>query len=113
MVTIKDVARDAGVSVGTVSNVLNGGRVSEARRKLVEASIEKLGYQVNTLAKGMRMQKTDYVVVILPNLINPYFALLLDAPENRYYYACPVMMPNGKWHLWIWQNKIKLTESLV
>ena len=45
MVTIKDVARDAGVSVGTVSNVLNGGRVSEARRKLVEASIEKLGYQ--------------------------------------------------------------------
>lgn len=52
MVTIKDVARDAGVSVGTVSNVLNGGRVSEARRKLVEASIEKLGYQVNTLAKG-------------------------------------------------------------
>ena len=50
MVTIKDVARDAGVSVGTVSNVLNGGRVSEARRKLVEASIEKLGYQVNTLA---------------------------------------------------------------
>ena len=115
MVTIKDVARDAGVSVGTVSNVLNGGRVSEARRKLVEASIEKLGYQVNTLAKGMRMQKTDYVVVILPNLINPYFALLLDAleSENRYYYACPVMMPNGKWHLWIWQNKIKLTESLV
>lgn len=51
--------------------------------RLVEASIEKLGYQVNTLAKGMRMQKTDYVVVILPNLINPYFALLLDALESE------------------------------
>ena len=119
MVTIKDVARDAGVSVGTVSNVLNGGRVSEARRKLVEASIEKLGYQVNTLAKGMRMQKTDYVVVILPNLINilhccwmPWKANCQQS-ENRYCYACPVMMLNGKWHLWIWQNKIKLTESLV
>ena len=83
MVTIKDVARDAGVSVGTVSNVLNGGRVSEERRKLVEHSIEKLGYQVNTLAKGMRMQRTDYVVVILPNLINPYFAILLDELERE------------------------------
>lgn len=83
MVTIKDVARDAGVSVGTVSNVLNGGRVSEERRMLVEQSIKKLGYQVNTLAKGMRMQKTDYVVVILPNLINPYFALLLEELEKE------------------------------
>lgn len=82
MVTIKDVARDAGVSVGTVSNVLNGGKVSEERRQLVEASIKKLGYQVNTLAKGMRMQKTNYVVVILPNIINPFFAVLLEHLEN-------------------------------
>lgn len=59
MATIKDVARDAGVSVGTVSNVLNGGKVSAERRHQVEASIKKLDYQVNTLAKGMRMQKTD------------------------------------------------------
>ena len=82
MATIKDVARDAGVSVGTVSNVLNGGKVSAERRHQVEASIKKLDYQVNTLAKGMRMQKTDYVVVILPNLINPYFSVLLQHLEN-------------------------------
>lgn len=82
MATIKDVARDAGVSVGTVSNVLNGGKVSVERRHQVEASIKKLDYQVNTLAKGMRMQKTDYVVVILPNLINPYFAILLQHLED-------------------------------
>ena len=82
MATIKDVARDAGVSVGTVSNVLNGGKVSAERRHQVEASIKKLDYQVNTLAKGMRMQKTDYVVVILPNLINPYFSVLLQHLED-------------------------------
>ena len=65
MVTIKDVARDAGVSVGTVSNVLNGGRVSEARRKLVEASIEKLGYQVNTLANQPSMILRDILLLRL------------------------------------------------
>ena len=81
MVTIKDVAKDAGVSVGTVSNVINGGRVSKEKKNLVMRSIKKLDYQINALAKGMRTQKTDYVVVILPNLINPYFALLLDALE--------------------------------
>lgn len=81
MVTIKDVAKDAGVSVGTVSNVINGGRVSDEKKNLVMRSIKKLDYQINALAKGMRTQKTDYVVVILPNLINPYFALLLDALE--------------------------------
>ena len=47
MATIKDVAMDAGVSVGTVSNVINGGKVSEERRQRVERSIQKLGYQVN------------------------------------------------------------------
>lgn len=46
MATIKDVAMDAGVSVGTVSNVINGGNVSEERRQRVEQSIQKLGYQV-------------------------------------------------------------------
>ncbi|MDD2213305.1 MAG: LacI family DNA-binding transcriptional regulator [Oscillospiraceae bacterium] len=82
MVTIKDVARDAGVSVGTVSNVLNGSRVSEERRLRVEASIQKLGYQVNTLARGLKTHKTDYVVVILPNLTNPFFSLLLAYLEK-------------------------------
>ncbi|NJP40694.1 LacI family DNA-binding transcriptional regulator [Oscillospiraceae bacterium HV4-5-C5C] len=82
MVTIKDVARDAEVSVGTVSNVLNGGRVSAGKRAKVEASIQKLGYQVNTLARGLKTQKTDYVVVILPNLSNPFFSLILQQLER-------------------------------
>ncbi|MCD8014987.1 MAG: LacI family DNA-binding transcriptional regulator [Lachnospiraceae bacterium] len=83
MVTVRDVAQDAGVSVGTVSNVINGVRVGEARKKRVENSISKLGYQVNTPARGMRIQQTDYVVIILPNLTNPYFALLLGDLERE------------------------------
>lgn len=82
MITIKDVAQDAGVSVGTVSNVINGGKVSEERRLRVEASIRKLGYQVNGLARGMRTQRTDYVVVLLPNITNPFYTLLLQDLEK-------------------------------
>lgn len=83
MVTIKDVAQDAGVSVGTVSNVLNGGSVGEERKKRVEESIDKLGYQVNKLARGMRKQRTDNVVVILPNISNPFYSTLLQNLERE------------------------------
>lgn len=78
MATIKDVAKDAGVSVGTVSNVLNGAKVRDEKRILVERSIEKLGYEVNTLARGLKTQKTDYVAVILPELENPFFSMILS-----------------------------------
>ena len=82
MATIKDVAMDAGVSVGTVSNVINGGNVSEERRQRVEQSIQKLGYQVNGIARKMRTQRTDYVVVILPDITNPFYSLLLQGLEH-------------------------------
>ena len=82
MATIKDVAMDAGVSVGTVSNVINGGNVSEERRQRVEQSIPKLGYQVNGIARKMRTQRTDYVVVILPDITNPFYSLLLQGLEH-------------------------------
>ena len=47
MATIKDVASDAGVAVGTVSKVLNGHYVSPENKRKVEESIERLGYQMN------------------------------------------------------------------
>ena len=82
MATIKDVAMDAGVSVGTVSNVINGGNVSEERKQRVEQSIQKLGYQVNGIARKMRTQRTDYVVVILPDVTNPFYSMLLQGLER-------------------------------
>ena len=74
---------DAGVSVGTVSNVINGGNVSEERRQRVEQSIQKLRYQVNGIARKMRTQRTDYVVVILPDITNPFYSLLLQGLEHE------------------------------
>lgn len=74
MVTIKDVARDANVAVGTVSKVVNGQHVSEISKKKVEASIKKLGYQMNYYARGLKMKYTYNIVTIVPEITNPFFA---------------------------------------
>src|SRR4051794_1684675 len=81
--TILDVARDAGVSLGTVSNVLNGrANVSAQRRASVDAAIERLGYVPNGLAQSLRRQRSRVIGLCLPVSSNAYFAALLEAVEN-------------------------------
>lgn len=82
MVTIREVAAAAGVSVGTVSKVLNHVYVKPANKKKVEDAIRELGYQVNTYAQGLRAQQTYTVAMIVPDLINPFFALLVNYVEQ-------------------------------
>ena len=65
MVTIKDVAQDAGVAVGTVSKVLNGQYVSDKNRIKVEASVKKLGYQMNFYARGLKTKNTYTVAALV------------------------------------------------
>lgn len=77
--TMKDVAREAGVALGTVSKVVNGLPVSESYRVRVEEAIEKLNYRVNSYAKGLRSNKTYQVAVMVPNLMNPFFARLVNS----------------------------------
>lgn len=74
--TMKDVAREAGVALGTVSKVFNGIAVGESYRIKVEAAAQKLGYQVNQYARGLRANKTYTVAVILPGVDHPFFASL-------------------------------------
>lgn len=71
--TMKDVAREANVALGTVSKVINGIPVGEEYRLRTEEAIKKLGYRVNYYAKGLKSNKTYTVALIVPNLINPYF----------------------------------------
>lgn len=77
--TMKDVAREAGVALGTVSKVVNGFPVGEEYRKRVEAAIEKLDYRINSYAKGLKATRTNTVAVLMPNLINPFFTSLVSA----------------------------------
>jgi LacI family transcriptional regulator len=78
-----DVAKRANVSVGTVSNVLNGTiRVSDHRRDRVLKAIEKLGYAQNMLAQGLRRRRSPVVGICVPFTTIRYFAALADAFEE-------------------------------
>ena len=76
--TMKDVAREAGVALGTVSKVVNGLPVGEEYRLRVEAAVKKLDYHINSYAKGLKSGRTMTVAVIMPNLVNPFFSVLVN-----------------------------------
>jgi LacI family transcriptional regulator len=83
MATLKDIATAVGVSVATVSNVLNDrpnvGRV--IRQKVLRAA-NKMGYRPNRAAQAMRTGRTRAIGLVLPDLTNPFFPELAQAVEN-------------------------------
>ncbi|GIE58447.1 DNA-binding LacI/PurR family transcriptional regulator [Actinoplanes octamycinicus] len=72
--TVQDVAREAGVSVSTVSRALTGGTVSASTREAVQAIAARLGYQPNRAARGLITGRTGNLGLIVPDLRNPFFA---------------------------------------
>lgn len=74
--TMKDVAREAGVALGTVSKVFNGIPVGERYRVKVEEAALRLGYQVNHYARGLKTNKTAVVALLLPHVDHPFFSAL-------------------------------------
>lgn len=83
--TMKDVAREAGVALGTVSKVINGIPVSDKNRRKVEDAIKLLNYEVNTYARGLKIQKSNIIALIIPGTINPFFAAFTDYIESALY----------------------------
>jgi LacI family transcriptional regulator len=81
--TVLDVAEQAEVSVGTVSNVLNGlGNVSEARRTRVQAAMRELGFLPNGVAQSLRRQASRVIGLCTPLTTSAYFAALLEYFED-------------------------------
>lgn len=82
-ITIYDVAREANVSMATVSRVVNGNpNVKPATRKKVIEVIERLGYRPNAVARGLASKKTTTVGVIIPDISSPFFAELARGIED-------------------------------
>jgi LacI family transcriptional regulator len=81
--TIYDVAREAGVSMATVSRVVNGNpNVKPTTRKKVQEAIKRLGYRPNAVARGLASKKTTTVGVIIPDISSIFFSELARGIED-------------------------------
>lgn len=94
--SIKEVARQAGVSMSTVSRVFNlPDKVNAATRERVQHASHALGYVPNASARSLRMQRSRVIGVVLPTLLNPVFAECLDgiaqAASAAGYAILPIM----------------------
>lgn len=89
--TIADVAKMAGVGVGTVSRVLNGGKsVNEEKRRAVVEAMNRLDYTPNSMAKRLREQKSGIIALMIPVVSHPFFAQFAEYIEqaaDRYKYS--------------------------
>jgi DNA-binding LacI/PurR family transcriptional regulator len=84
MANMKDIARIAGVSLGTVSNVLNGtAGVREPVRQRVMQAVQAAGYRPSQLARALRRDKTNMIGMIIPDITNPFFPAVVRGAEDQ------------------------------
>ncbi|TDY42149.1 LacI family transcriptional regulator [Alicyclobacillus sacchari] len=100
LVTIKDVAKRAGVAVSTVSRVINrSGYVGEETRRKVQSAMRELNFQPNRIARGLVSRQTSTIGLLIPDVANPFFAELArgveDAAIARGY---SVLLCNSDWN---------------
>jgi DNA-binding LacI/PurR family transcriptional regulator len=96
MSNMKQIAEIAGVSLGTVSHVLNdSARVREPLRKRVLEAVEALGYQPSQLARGLRRDKTNMLGMVIPDVTNPFFpAVVRGAEDIAFANGCRLVLCN-------------------
>lgn len=83
MATIQDVAKEAGVSVATISRVLNeSSAVASETRELVMEAIKKLNYKPNLIARNLRRTETKMILVLLPNISNTFYSRIVKGIED-------------------------------
>lgn len=87
-VTIVEIAKECGVSIATVSRVLNGSApVAERTRRRVETAIRRHSFTPSSLARGLSSRRTMTLGIIMPDIANPYFSGMFREIENAAYEA--------------------------
>ncbi|MBM7617719.1 LacI family transcriptional regulator [Weissella uvarum] len=106
-ITIYDVAREAKVSMATVSRVVNGNaNVKPATKEKVEKVIEELGYRPNAVARGLASRKSTTVGLIIPDITDQYFAeLALGIEDIAHMYDYQIILSSS--------NSIDIKEDLI
>src|SRR3954464_3149938 len=84
MANIQDVAKEAGVSISTVSRVLNGtAKVNSDIKKRVQAAMEALAYQPNPAARSLRSNRSRIIGLLISDIQNPFFMSLIRGVEDE------------------------------
>lgn len=81
--TLKDIAQRTGFSVSTISRVLHDSskkyKISDETKQQIKKAAEELGYRPNTLARGLRLQQTNEIGIVVPDISNPFFSALIKS----------------------------------
>ncbi len=80
--TIKDIARETGLSIATVSKYMNGATLREKNRIAIERAVKKLNYTVNEYARGLKSNKSRTIGVVIPELSNLFVAQIITKMED-------------------------------
>ena len=85
--TLKSISATLGMAPSTVSRVLNGKakeyRISEPTAKKVKEEADRVGFSPNQIASSLRLQKTNTIGLVIPDISNNYFATIARALENE------------------------------
>lgn len=99
MTTIKDVARLAGVSVATVSRVINHSpKVSDISRQAVQTAMEELQYHPNANARALAQQSTETMGLVVGDVSDPFFGALVKAVEQVAYETGHFLLIGNGYH---------------
>lgn len=82
MATMKDIARETGLGLATISKYINGGHVLDKNKAAIDDAIEKLGFTVNEVARGLKTSRTRTIGVVIPELSNLFITSIITAMED-------------------------------
>lgn len=112
MATIKDVAREAGVSVGTVSRYINGNKIKDINKKRIDAAIKKLDYSLNSIARYLKTNKTNTIGVVIPDLADIYSTTIVKNIEEKLHeYGYQIIVCGSNNNIKLEQEKVSLLLS--